>query len=408
MAKISDFISKWWQSLFIGNDEIILTRQYRIGQKGAVWLDTAKPYTLYNSIPQLRKVIDRKSAMFANMELKLINKSNGDAINDNDFEKLIKNPNPLQSMNSWLRNYKSQEQIYGNQFMYKNKPSNVSKYPISLSNISPFYIKPVLTGKLFDQTEMSGIISAYEYMENGTTRTFNTGDILYSKIEDLDNPVIGTSPLMSLKFPLTNTKLAYEYRNVIMGEMGAPKIISGAGKDQVGSIPMTDVEKKEAEDAFTNDYGISKGKRKVKIISAPIQVTNNAFPTKDLMLFDEVDANEIAIVDHFGLNINIFSGKNQTYENVKNAIIQCYQDTIQVEADLFTQALGKFIGVPDNLQLIASYKHIPILKENEKKAVLSVESITRALTQATQSGILDAEQARIILQNELSTHLDEA
>lgn len=409
MANLTKFIPDWLRNLFMSQDEFLVRNHYRIGQTGPVWLDTSKPYILYNTIPQLRKVIDRKAAMFANMDLKLIDKKSGKEIVDSEFQKLIANPNPMQSMNGWLKNYKSQEQIYGNQFMYKNKPSAISKYPITLSNVSPYYVRPILTGKLFDQISMDGIISGYEYIENGgVTRRFEPSEILYSKLEDLDNPIIGTSPLMSLKFPLTNTKLAYEYRNVIMGELGAPRIISSAGKDQMGSIPMTTQEKEQIEDSFSKDYGVSARKRKVKIITSPIEVINNSFPTKELMLFEEVDANEISIVDHFGLNINIFSGKNQTYENVKNSLIQCYQDTIQVEADLFTQALAKFLGLKENIQLVASYEHLSIMKENKQRGMLAVESIVKSLTQSVASGILDASQAKLILQNELSTHLDEA
>lgn len=408
MAKLIDFIPDWMANLF-GREDLFIVNQKSVGRKGAVWLDTIKPKILYDTIPQLRKVVDRKAAMFANMDLKLFDTESGKEIMDNEFVALIKNPNPMQSMNGWLKNYKSQEQIYGNQFIYKNKPSKVSRYPLTLTNISPYFIQPVLTGKIFDQVKMDGIISGYNYKDDGgNRRTFLPEEILYSKIEDLDDPIKGTSPLLSLKFPLTNTKLAYEYRNVIMGEMGAPTIISGSGKDSMGSIPLTEEQKKEADEAFTRDYGVQRGKRRVKIVSAPIQVTHNAFPTKDLMLFDEVDANEIAIIDHFGLNINIFSGKNQTYENVKNAIVQCYQDTIQVEADLFTQALGKFIGLPENIKLVASYQHLSIMKENKQKGMLAVESITRTLTQSVQAGILDATQAKLILQNELYTHLDEA
>lgn len=406
MIKFTGLIPEWLQGFFRTKMGYFYKNSYLLGQKGALWIEVDKPYILYNEIPQLKAVIDRKASMFANMELKLIDKNTGEVIEDKDLIKLIDNPNPLQSQNDWLRQFKMQEQVYGNQFIYKNKPSRLTKYPVTLFNISPRYVKPYSSGKIWDQVNMVDIILKYEYYELGKERDFKTEEILYSRLNDLDNPIIGCSPILSLKFPLTNTKLAYEYRNVIMSEKGAIGLLANESKDSMGSVPLTTEEKTRIESQYRNDYGIGLDQKKILITDASLKWTPMTYPTKDLLLFEEVDANHITIVDHFGLNINMFSSKNATFENVKNSIIQVYQDTIIPEADQFTQNLGKFIGIPENTKLIASYEHLSILKENKQKGMAAIQSMIQALNQAVQSGLLSAAQAQIIIQNELSSQVD--
>jgi HK97 family phage portal protein len=372
-----------------------------LGQKGAVWIDTQKPYELYNNIPQLKAVIDKKASMFSNMEIILQDKVTKERNDDSQLYDLIQNPNAMQSMNEFLRMQKTQEQVYGNQFVYKNHPSKLMKYPSALWNISPKYVRPVLSGKVFEQVSKEDIILSYEYTIDGSTKFFDTKDILFSRIIDLDDPIIGASPIRSLQKPLSNIDHAYSYRNVIMSEKGAIGMITNESKDGMGGIPLTDDERTRIEESYRNKYGVSEGQARIILTEASLKWQPMTYPTKDLMLFEEVDANMITIIDHFGLNLNLFSSKNATFENVKNAIIQTYQDTIQPEADQFIQALTKFLNIPPNLELVASYEYLSIMKENKQRGMAAVENIVRALTQSIQSGLITGEQAEVILAGEL-------
>ena len=59
-----------------------------IGQKGEVYLNFARPREIYDTIPQARIVINKDSMMFANMVLKVVDKS-GKTIDDEPLNKLI-------------------------------------------------------------------------------------------------------------------------------------------------------------------------------------------------------------------------------------------------------------------------------------------------------------------------------
>lgn len=372
-----------------------------LGQEGAVWIDTGRPYQLYNKIPQLKAVIDRKASMFSNMELCLIETKTKKIIDDNELHKLLQNPNVIQSQNDFLKQYKQQEQVYGNQFIYKNKPSKLSTYPIALWNISPALITPEVSGKIFEQTEIDEIIKYYKYQNTSLTRIFEPEEILYSRLNDLDNPIVGKSPIESIKYPLSNIEAAYTYRNVLMRKKGALGILSNESKDSIGAVPLTDPERERVEKAYTNSYGISDEQRKVILTNASLKWQAMSYPTKDMMLFEEIDSDLITLVDTFGLNINMLSNKAATFENVKQSIIQVYQDTIIPEADQFTQSLTKFLKIKDGRRIIASYEHIPILKENKLTNMKSIDSIINWLTTAIEAKLITSEQAKTILNTEL-------
>ncbi len=401
---VSSFFTNFGRRLLGGS--FFNRPSFLLGQSGPVWIDTLNPYELYNTIPQLKLVINKKATMFSNMHLKLVDASTGEEIEDVELKKLLDNPNCLQSQNDFLRQFKEQEQVYGNQFIYKNKPSDLTEYPIALWNISPAHIQPVLSGKMFEQVDAKGIITKYLYRLLTIQREFKTEEILYSRINDLDNPIIGCSAIRSLKFPLSNIEAAYEYRNVVMKKKGALGMLSNNSKDGMGSIPVNPTEKKRIEDNYVNSYGISKDQSAVILTDATLTWTPMTFPTREMMLFEEVDANTLTLADAFGLNINIFSNKSSTFENVKNSIIQCYQDTIIPEADQFTQSLGKFIGIPEGTKLKASYDHLSIMKENKLKGMAAIQAIVSSLTQAVQAGLMSPKDAKIILANELNLSAD--
>ena len=177
-------------------------------------------------------------------------------------------------------------------------------------------------------------------------------------------------------------------------------------KDAFGDIPMTPEEKKELEKAFQNSYGLGQSedgsnKMRIQITQSAMKWQPMSYPTKELLLMEQIDANFLTIIDHYGLNVNIFSSKAQTYENVIGAIRQCYQDTIFVCADEFTQAFGKFIGVKEGLKLKADYSHLPIFQTDESAKSTDLKTKVETLSQLVSTQIITKEQANSIIKIEL-------
>lgn len=404
MENYNGLLSGMWN--FLRNKWLFSSMNtYVIGQKGAIWLDTSKPKEMYLTIPQLRTVIDRKATMFSNMRIELIDEKTNEKVEDQKLFKLLNAPNILDAtQNEFLRNYKTQLELYGNQFMYKNQVTDFS-YPVSLWNPSPYYVRPYLTGKLFDQITLDGIIQEYKYYQQGLERTFLAKDILYSKISDVDNPIVGCSPILTLKYPLTNTKYAYEYFNVISGKKGAIGILKNeTTKDSMGSVPMQADEKMSITKQQEAMYGVGEDQAHVIITKANMTWQPMSYPTKDLLLQEQIDANFMAIIDLYGLNVNMFGVGKATYENVKNGIIQAYENTIIPEAETFCQRLTDFLQVAKfnpGCKLVPSFEHVNILNEDKLKGAQALDALQAALSNAVATGILDKATAINILATEL-------
>ena len=386
---------------FKNSDKLFFQSNSKIlGQKGAIYIDIEKPYEIYNENPSINLVVNKKASMFSNMELKLVDKNNKEII-DNDFLMLVSKPNILQSMNDFLKTYSKHKDIYGNSFIYKNVSSSLQKYPTSMSIVSPRYIQPILTGKVIDQTELNEIIKEYEIINSNdkSISKIDTDFILWVRNTDLDDPLVGISPLKSLRYPITNTKLSYDYLNVISSEKGAIGILSDDNRSPMGGMPLRDEEKKSIEDSYSKNYGIGEGQRKVIVTKSALKWTPMSYPTAELQLQEQIDANFLTVVDHFGMNVNLFSSKAQTYENVKNAIIQTYQDTIIPEADLFCQDLTEFLQIQNGYKIVPSYGHVQILKDSQKSDANTIKTASDSLIQLMTNGIITNQQVKEIMNN---------
>jgi len=371
------------------------TVHYPIGFEGAVWIETDKPKEIFDTIPQINIPIKLIALMFSNAEIVVVNEKGEDDATE-EFKKLMENPNFVQSMNEFLRNYMEQFLVYGNQFIYANKPTSLIKVPTALWNLSPRYITPILTGKTFDQVEMAGVYKEFEYNENGKVKKYEPKDILFTRVPDLDNPFIGQSPLVSLKFPITNTKLAYEYRNVMLGKRGAHGMISPeAAKDSDGALPFQPKNKEEIIKEHQRTYGIQSGQAPFMISDFPLKFTHFSVPIKDAMVFEEVDANFLTILDSFGVNRNLF--KDSSFENQKSGQIQTYQDCIYPKADQFAQDLTKFLGKGISKsgkgKIKLKYDHLLILQNDKDKEASTLDKQIKAVMQLYDKNILNKKGA---------------
>lgn len=373
--------------------------------KGQVYINALVPYKIYNSIPQFKVPVDKLASMFSNGVFKYQKIGSNELMDlPKEIAILLENPNLLQGQNPFLNQYYRQLKVYGNQFIYKTQVSPLLKVPTSLKNISPALIKPVLTGKYFDQVSIDGVIEKYEYTENGSVKPFEVNSIMWSKIDDLDNPLIGVSPLVGLEFPTSNTELAYKYLNCISGERGGLGILSRTPvKDSQGALPMSSSEQKEIEALQRKNYGVEDDQMKTIITNTTLTYTPMSYPTAQLQLQEQIDANGMVILDALGVNRNLFN--NSTYENLKHGLVSTHNDTIVPDADGFTQRLSKFIGVEKGYRLVLDYSHLPYLQADMTQESNTFNTVSSALNSLVSGGIITTEQANNILVNQFSIKL---
>jgi phage portal protein BeeE len=366
-----------------------------LGQQADYVSTTGNENIIYQTNSVLRSVIDKKAHMFAMGKFKHYNK-NGEAYEFSPLLDFLERPNVLQSGNEWLMQLKIQECLFGNEFIFKLKPSRISDTPQALYNLSPTFMVVHRTGKLFKQTDKKEIVKGYELMNSDVigANKFEVNEVLHLKMPNPDDPVMGLSPLKSIEKELSNINLALDYRNVIMGKRGAIGILSNSAKDSDGGVPLSETERKRIQEEYLKNYGIGDNQSKVIMTNSALSWQPMSYPTKDLMLFEEIDANKLAIIDLYGLNANIFSSvKGSTFDNVRESEKLVYQDTIIPESKDFCFSLSQFLGLMDKGEWIEmSYEHLPIFQEDEVDAANRDKIKIETYNQMSQMGIINNTQ----------------
>jgi hypothetical protein len=329
------------------------------GVKEAVWIDTNDWWKLYLEIPELRMVIDRRASMMSSNKPLLVD-AEGNEVTNHWFNDVLNKPNPVQSWSDLVYSLSVQDALYSNSFIYAPVRSfDIRNLFVPLPSNK---IQINLSGKKLKQMEQEGLIDSFVFQyDDKNTEKIEFSDLIYLMTNDGMNIVKPVSRMESLKFPLSNIKASYHKRNVLLENIGAIGILSTQNNDMGGAIPMTPEEKKTIQ----KDW-FRRQKDELIITESQVDWKPMSFPTKDLMLFEELTADKIAIIDTFGMSLNIFSTeKGATFTNVRDSIRMTYQDTIIPETQQMYDAIGQQCGLNnDGLKLIAQFDHLPVMQDD--------------------------------------------
>ena len=233
----------------------------------------------------------------------------------------------------------------------------------------------------------------FRYDDN-TDETIPWLDMIYLTTDDGMNVIKPVSRIDTLKYPLSNIRAQYHKRNVLLENIGAIGILSAQQNDLGGSIPMTPEEKTTIQ----RDW-YKRQKDELIITEAQVNWQPMSFPTKDLMLFEELSADKLTIIDTYGMNANIFSSdKGSTFDNVRESIKMVYQDTIIPETQAMYDALMHQFGLDkEGYYLTADFSHLPILQDDEQSNANTLRTRVDAVEKLLSLGLIDTDEAKIII-----------
>jgi hypothetical protein len=382
--------NNFWTSVFgatSGRNDNLLKMIQRTsnqfwGNTKPQWVDTSKPYDLYITIPELRAVINKRAIMMSSGKPVLCDKE-GNIIESHWMLDLINNPNPTQSWSDVVYSLAVNDGLFNNSFAYCPKRS------FDIRNlIMPLpanQVKIVGTGKFLNQIDKDGLIKNFEFWyDSQKMEKIELQDMVYMNTPDGINLINSINRIDTLKYPLSNIMATYNKRNVILENMGAIGILSSKKSDMGGTIPMTPEEK----DEIRKDW-VSRNKDKLVLTEADIQWTPMSYPTRDLMLFEELNEDKMALIDAYGLNKYVFSNANDSImSNVQQGMRMAYQDAIIPEVTQMYQTMSQQLGLTaQGLYLKPDFSHIPVLQEDEASKSAVVLSLF-------QSGVIDSSEAR--------------
>ena len=115
-----------------------------------------------------------------------------------------------------------------------------------------------------------------------------------------------------------------------------------------------------------------------------------SYPTKDLLLFEELNANFRAIIDTYGLNANLFSSeKGATFSNVRDSIKMVYTDTIIPEVQQMYDSMAHQFGLSDEgISIVADFSHIPSLQVDELAKAEGMNKRAEVVKKVIESGVI--------------------
>lgn len=393
--------NNYWTNLFGitsgKNDNLMkmLTRQKSQfwGNTKPTWVDTDNPYELYIQIPELRTVINKRAIMMSSAKPKLCD-LDGNPIEKHWMLDLINQPNPTQSWSDVMYSLAVNDGLFNNSFAYCPKRS--FDFRNLLLPLPSNKIKIVGTGKYLQQLQTDGLIKEFEFWYDAKKKEcISVEDMIYLNTPDGINLLNPINRIDTLKYPLSNILSQYNKRNVILENMGAIGILSSKKSDMGGSLPMTPEEKDEIQ----KDW-VSRNKDKLVMTEADVNWTPMSYPTKDLMLFEELTEDKMAIIDAYGLSYYLFSQSNgATFTNVKEGMRMSYQDTIIPETKQMYETISQQLGLYDlGMYIKPDFDHVPVLQADKTSEASAMNLRADAVNKIIAAGVeLDDEEKRSLL-----------
>lgn len=415
-------LKKWASSLFVKIRDNKLF--YKSGSINPVWQNFGKNDTLLNAyyeVPELNAVINYGAVSLSNGIWKF-HDNNGEENKDHSSLKLLNNPNVIQNGSELLTDYYVYKAVFGNSFIYKLYPEGfkpVLENIKALWNIPSQYMYPVLTGKLFQQTDINEIIEKYWFGISKDVE-FTTSDILLKNdigIKYINGQyVLGQSRLIGLGKALSNIVAAYSSRNVLMNSRGAIGAWVNASKDATGATwPMKKGEKEDIQRNIDRNYGLTGGRSTIMVTNQDIRWEGNTFDNRKLQLLEETEQDFFKICDAFATPKELFSNtKGSTFTNKDSAERSFYRNRIIPTANDLANAMTNFLFIEDG-KLTLDFSHLEILQEDEKikaeknsknsQIILSIQKSVKEENTSESSAIqilihlfsITEEQAKLIL-----------
>ena len=376
---------------------------YALGSVGAAIWGGSEHMADFLEVPELNAVISWKARAWSSMKLEVVYKQTDKEVsNSESLVRVLRQPNFFQSQKEFLMQTKIWQEVYGNEFIYKNTPAGMNTYKglftLNPSFVTidygteqtPFYLASALPQNIRYKTSWSGKdedITANVIHINSTNTNPQSG-----------NWLIGGSSLTSLSAAIENIRASYEARNVIISNRGALGILSNGSVDGMGStMPMNPKEKESVQNALKG-YGLAKNQSQFILTNLNLKWQQMAVDADKLQLHEECNESFKTICHVLGVNYEIFDNGN-TYENKRMAELATYQNTIIPEANEWVDALNRSFDTASKSWVIkCSFDHLPIFSENVKERAQSLVLLTNALSKAFTDGAITKEQ----YSNELS------
>jgi hypothetical protein len=324
----------------------------------------------YQRCPPLSAIINRKAQAFVNGRTFVMN-TQGKESQSADAAKmrnLLNSPNLLQSGMQFEAQGYIYEQLFGFNIILPIKPvgfkDNIDAS--SLWNIPACWIDFKATQEIFHRSGGVGL-QEIAFNFNGIRTIIPVADLII--IRDF-TPSFSTltfpgSKLQALQKPINNIIGAYDSRNTLMNYRGALGILSrDTGGGQYEPMGIGEDEKAQLQADFKK-YGLRSRQWHVIITQAQLKWQQMGYPTKDLLLMEEVTESTRALCAGMNFPPFILGLADTTYNNMNAAEKGLYINATMPDAANYYDQVSTAFGLrAKNLSISKDFDHIPVLQDD--------------------------------------------
>jgi HK97 family phage portal protein len=411
VSKIKSGIAK---SLFGIDVDIIRRGGIRLGgfsysgRNTPVWdniLEASYQINQYEQNPILHATLNIIADAASNAIYQIKDSKTGDIIPESEYTEdqkkalnLFTKPNPHQSGKEFDRQFSIQYNTFGKGYLYGLSPSSFTfdyKNVEVLNTLYPYNVAPVLTGNRITATELSEIVSGYVYKENGRElkEVLPPEQVLLlneATISEDEEWFTGKSKLISLQRPLSNIMAAYEAINVTLKNRGIEVIFTPKPSPEIAGIPFQPHEKDSLE-AELESYGNLEGQKRWMVGSLPVDVTQITSKMRDMMLFETIAADAIAVAHAYGVPEVLVKMYIQgaTFENQEISEKRLYQNTIIPFVNEITESRNEWLKIKESgFEVVSSFDHIPVLQKDKLKEAQADDKKARKNIELFKAGLV--------------------
>lgn len=379
-----------WGKLGISIQPKIYETQSVIGQANA-----------YSYCPIVTSIITKRGDNLRNGRW-CIEDKNGNEVTktSNPVFKFLKRPNPLQDFGQFITQAYAFRDIFGVCYMLPLVPVGMgTKSAQSLYIVPNWSVTPEYTGKTYFQSELSGIIKGYRI--EGISRLILPDEMIcwYDNCINASLNVTGLhqSRLFPLSDQISNFNAAYGGRRNLIEKGGALGMwVNDNAKDGGGRNPITPKEKDQILEDFQNTYGVERGKNPFALTTSSIRFEKAGYPTKDLMLFEEIK--DCAQVIAAAYNLSPFDlpwADQTTYTNKDKTDRALYQNVTIPDANSLASLLSEYFQLEETLKVY--FDHVDCLQKSKKDEADALNAFVTGMSKIYEGKVITKEEYRAML-----------
>jgi hypothetical protein len=392
------------------------THRYTLHKNNTTYVSPKQLMETALNNPITYACIEIRAKVLAQAEFYVLD-SSGNKIEKHPVLDLIKEPNSYQSKEDFLKQLEWFKCVHG--WVYQRPYGSAgSENAKALFNLNPQFIEfpdKFESSLIFTDADIAKFneqIFKYKEPDGKDIKEIEFGNIIpfYDTGNSIDtndtqrNPLISPSRIMSIIKPISNSNLALDAENVMIQTNGRELFMGGAerGFNLGAALPMEHDDKSNIEKNLIDDYGVTGMKKRAMATNQRIEWQSLHIKLKELGLHESISNNANLIREAFSVPNELYKAfqSGSTYENQKEALISFVQSTIQPIADDLASSWASFFKLKEkNLNLVASFEHLPVMQHTEEKKAEKILKISTAFQRLVAAGI-STEDAKLFIESQ--------